>query len=1236
MAQDIHRPSTPEGGTLDGAHSYPSVAPPEEAEERSNPGSAQDVNTSPLPAKHWLPFSLRRPFLLFLAILCLLMAIAGEVMRQYSKHNHGLVHLETYKSLGLAAGLFVYVPTTVAVLLVTLWNICALDVLRLEPYFQLANQEGASGSVLFTNYSFTYGILAPIRALRNQHWVVAIVSSVALLLRTMLPSLMSGLIVLNEMNIVTMKPINTWPDLINLETQDVMLSYEASHSRNSSEFHADTFFFYQTHNYAIPPIVRLPEDDSEASTWKMNETAYWADLNCVEVSLKNIIPDINPTNSTSSTTLTWNVTDIAFDKLPYSGDADSCMVSFLLNSNMPVREGSYQVRHWEPLNVNGSATDSATMNITGCESFALFGLSINMGSSLKNFSSDATSFGCSSRYLKGKAEIAFPVNTSFVDAKHVLGPTESVSSSQFSISSFESLLHTKYSNANLVTPGSRHQISSLTTSTGVNGTLLSDLTPVDIKDYQSEIRQLWNHNFVNSMRQFFNTTGDPTPVDARQITDTTLYQVTSRSALMAEGLLLVAFLVLIGLFFLYPRRLNFLCGDPNSIAAQCAILTDTFAAGNSLIRSEIAFDRATPRQLRRFARTLSCRWIDTPDGKRIDIVPNDPNLPFLELPSSRLRRNPRPHFLTPPWFLIECAVMAGVLAAFGVAFQYVRLDKINSNSAGVTFIYYFLIYGPTIIASMIGSLFISIYRHLSNLEPWVRLQKGMAVAKQSITANYGSQTPIVSWMTFRHSAPPILVMLSLMCFLDMFLTVASSGMFEPILYNSTVPTSSLSARYNQSRFLNPPVRVEFNGNSLISDSLVMGYSLLAWTTPDTSFYPMVIHNNDPDYDWEEYNAIARGVGVDLQCSKLPTSASSHDRSTGNLYWTYQPYSDIDTNCTVEFQQPVSEHRLFNESVYFRGPMNASDICQKTFMVITYNDFDSINATSGDNSTVFQCAPQIQIQDFVIDFEYEGTVDDWEPVAGSAITSGEMFQNASASLVPFTQAFLRQTRLARQDINPNQYDWAVLLVRQVHDTFDDSDSLDLSLLKQAVQLGYQSTFSTYLSLWRDIYFDPILHNTSFIPGTTTDTFYGIEPSYTTIFIILVLLSIDLSVLMAVFWFRHRHYNGPQIPRSIGSLIPLIANSRILGDVRDTAGWTEAKRREHLDKLGRKYRYGEYTLPNGEKRLALDYDEKPLYEPFDEQQHELGDICVDPIPDQDAEPPSAAVSTTQLINEHNDRS
>lgn len=1214
-------------------------------------GATQSPNIPGEQKKYWIPFSLRRPALISLAAFLLILAIACEFIRSYSNRHQGLIHLNTYRALGLTAGLFVYVPTGLAVLVVALWNICTLDILRLEPYFQLAKPEGTSGAALFTNYCFSYGILAPIRAFQNRHWIVLVVSSVSLVMRTMLPSLMSGLIVLEDKNIVTAKPINTWPTLVNLETQSTWLASEASYSRNTSMFHANTFFFYQTHNYAIPPIVRLPEDDTESSIWKMNQTAYWADLKCVERSLNNIVPERGTFDSTSSA-LIWNVSRVQFDHLP-NGASDSCTIDITLKSHTPTGNGPFQVRHWEPLNPNATVNASDTMHQTGCESFAVLGIAINLGSSSQNFSSSATAFGCTTSYLNASTEISFPTNTSFVAAEHVSGPVNTLNSSQLSISSFEGLLYAKYLSGNLMTPSDRLRVPSLTTSNGVNGTLINDLTPTNIIDYQTDIRRLWNHHFVNAMNRFFNTTGNPRPVISQQTTETVLYQVTSRSALITEGILLAGFTLLLVLAYTYPLRANFLLADPGSIAAQCAILTDKFSTPNPLMQTRNGFQRTTPRRIRQFARTLWCQWIDTPDGKRIDIITRERTHAALESSKARPRRNPKPHFLNLPWFVIECAVMATVLGAFGVAFQLIRLDKIDYDTTGANIIYFFLIYGPTIIASMISTLYISIYRHLSNLEPWVRLQKGMALASQSLNVNYGSQTPVTSWRTFRPTAPPILLLLSAMCFMDFFLTIVSSGMFEPQIYNSTEPTSALFAQYNQSQFLKPDVQMAFSGNSFISDGLITGYSLLAWTTPNTSFFPLRvdIDYKDPDYFYEEYHARTRGVSVNLQCQVIPSSDSWQDRVSGNTYWNYQPYQDLDRNCTAKFQRPAEEYRLFNESVYFRASMNSTEVCEKSFVVITYGDFDNVDANLGANSTTFYCAPEIQLQDFDVDFDFDGMVDDWDPVAGTSITAGEMFQNASAGLVPFTSAFLRQTRSGGHDrpLFVDQYDWAVVLTRQVYNTLTSSeDAFHPLILAKAVELGYQSTFSNYLTLWRDIYLHPVPQNAVPIRGTATDTYWVIEPSNHIIIIIIVLLSLDLSVLMAVFWFRHKHYNGPQAPTSCGALMPWIAQSRIRSDVRGTSEWSEAKRCEHLNILNKRYRYGEFKMSNGSTRLALDYDSKIMNE-TDERGYEMNELH-DHSPhtdrgselDQDQEtrsqigPLSAATSTAHLIFDNNDRS
>ncbi|KAJ5653063.1 hypothetical protein N7490_000066 [Penicillium lividum] len=1035
---------------------------------------------------------------------------------------------------------------------------------------------------------------------------------------------MSGLVNLDEPAIVSTRHVDTWPRLVDLEIQSAWLANAASYSNNGTNTLLDTFFFYQNSNYSLPPISRPVHEGSSASTWAVTQDIYWAELSCVEAQSTDIshIMWVDPISTEK--TLRWNVRK---DKFPNSSDtnADSnCQIEFTLNSTYPTAgNGLSQIRHWEPLNPDDNSEATSTLNSTGCNSLSLMGLIIEFDPTSRILASNATIFGCTNSYLRANAAITLPTNSSVANIKNISSTKATLSPTELDISNFRNLLFTKYLQNDLALWDNGRPIS-LPGTTGVNDTLLeSFISPISIAQYERDVSQLWNKHFVVAFNHFFDTAIGPMRVNAILHTATIIYSVIGKSAILAEAILFLAFVLLVVMSFLYPLRPNLLQSDPGSIAAQCALITDKLSSLSPLTPSNLNYTRATPRQLRRFARTLWCKWIDGPEGKRIDITPRDGHIsiPASEISEVRRRTRPlsRPHFLTLPWFLLECLLMAGVLGTFGVSFQFIRVDKFDSSdSTGTTVLAYFLIYGPTVIASMISSLFASVHRHVGYMEPWVQLQKGMALATQSLTVNYCAYTPVTVWKQLRENRPPLLVILSFVCILDFVLTIVSSGMFEPSVEYWTEHTDAFTAQYNGSLFFNPDIRPEFTGFGLISDSLATGNSLLSWNTPSLSFFSLDINDPDAEWtDWTMYTTRTRGIGIELQCGELSPSQSRYSNISGFSYWDYTTASD--TKCTAELVNSTQKSQSRNTALYFTPSMNSSLACQKTFLVSLSGSSNATNTTqkaaATESPSVFHCSPKLIIQDFEVRVDPDGMIHSSTPIPNTSVESGSMFQNASDSLVPFSQAFIRQGQA--------NYSWAGLLTTQVYTNFISDPTMSYyhsqshshsgsrfkaphgdgpknetqrkALWLHTLQAVYKATFSTYTTLQRDIYLSPLATpqdtNTT-IAGTVTAAVWEISPSNTTIVIIIILISLDLCVLVAVFWLRHDRHAGPPIPRSVGSLVPWISNSRMLNDIRDTAQMSQDERKLHLQRLGHRYRFGKWAGADG--RVALDHDEKLMAE------------------------------------------
>ena len=144
------------------------------------------------------------------------------------------------------------------------------------------------------------------------------------------------------------------------------------------------------------------------------------------------------------------------------------------------------------------------------------------------------------------------------------------------------------------------------------------------------------------------------------------------------------------------------------------------------------------------------------------------------------------------------------------------------------------------------------------------------------------------------------------------------------------------------------------------------------------------------------------------------------------------------------------------------------------------------------------------------------------------------------------------------------------------------------LIKSVQTVYQTVFTTHLALWKDKYLVRLpSHSSQPVHGNILDSLWGFMPSTSLVVIIICLLAIDAIALMTVFTVRFRRYRGPRVPRSIGSLIPWVVQSRMLADLGETCEMSERERERYLLEKDCKYRVGDFSAVCGPP-WALDYD------------------------------------------------
>jgi Protein of unknown function (DUF3433) len=118
---------------------------------------------------NWKPVSLRAPFLLAVIIVSIALVIALQLLLFQSQRDGGILFAKNVNSLPLSTTFpYLYLPTIIAVIYGFMWSWIDLDVRRIEPFLQLAKEEGATGrESLLLHYPVDFLASVPIKAMKS-------------------------------------------------------------------------------------------------------------------------------------------------------------------------------------------------------------------------------------------------------------------------------------------------------------------------------------------------------------------------------------------------------------------------------------------------------------------------------------------------------------------------------------------------------------------------------------------------------------------------------------------------------------------------------------------------------------------------------------------------------------------------------------------------------------------------------------------------------------------------------------------------------------------------------------------------------------------------------------------------------------------------------------------------------------------------------------------------------------
>lgn len=139
------------------------------------------------PHPNWKPFSMRAPYLSFIILLSVGLAVAQEVAYQSSP----LFPFESPNQV--PPGIYFatkFLPTIITVAYGVLWQFTDFEVRRLEAFYQLSKPGGAlAAESINVDYITAFSFFRPIRALRLRHYAVAISSVATVISISLVPTL---------------------------------------------------------------------------------------------------------------------------------------------------------------------------------------------------------------------------------------------------------------------------------------------------------------------------------------------------------------------------------------------------------------------------------------------------------------------------------------------------------------------------------------------------------------------------------------------------------------------------------------------------------------------------------------------------------------------------------------------------------------------------------------------------------------------------------------------------------------------------------------------------------------------------------------------------------------------------------------------------------------------------------------------------------------------------------------
>lgn len=1188
----------------------------------------------------WKPISLRTPFIVSTIVISLGLAVLLQVLLVRSQNNEGLLFASRIVNLSLwSRFLYLYLPTTIAVVYSLAWSWIDQDTKRIEPWRQLSKAEGATAhDSLLLHYASDFLAVVPVKALRRRHWPVFIASTALVLTSWALTPLQAAIFATHAVTKAYNEPMLVSTKYLSTSEQQSKVTVNYTYSVFNIAWLNESLPPYMSRQVALAPFQpqTLSSQIRDLETWTAATTLFSVDVGCQPAILESGCP---------STELCY--TSLYGCKVPYPYGPDG---------NQTIGgSGIWQVKEYTAFYAayqNGGLADYYISPYCPANASDVFLAAFAQN---KRHAADtpknATTLFCKPTYYRQNASATVRRQDRQIVNITTTGNKLPVPATMFNPGRLEGQMNSAIQQRTVRGeipssrwPDQREQLSKLPLSIydgdqvpmmagmaiGADNRPLQDyLDPHTLaQSYEAAYRLLFARAMIDVLQADFSTASTANGTRCYHVE--AVYMVPGITYAV-EAILCVSVLLALTLWAIGLRSRVLLRDDPGSIATLMTMTSNDESLLECFSRFEGMHDRDCKQLL---------------DGERYRVDHNNSTYTLRRL-GDLSHPGPAATLIVPasedkpiyrPW---EFSLLVGgvlLVIQFGLLATLSYLYN-TGESAGIPlpssnrFVRQMLEnYVPTIIATLIEPVWVMLNRLLCALQPFEELRKGAATARRSIELNYVSMPPQLAIVKAIVERRFLLGAVCFMALLANLLAVAFGAMF-----NEATVSVAIAMNFTQ---VYQPLFKAIDGKAgpygttpkdgagldqvyITMSNLTTGTSMPVWTD-DNSFYLPFAPAVTTD-ETRKYRATTRAFRASLQCRHLQQgSPDSWSLTIGSQSQTTWPATanlsvhisdsqfgvsscvaenlaivtqldddqcpqgdtamEIVTTMWAPGNSSLAEHdacRKLVVSGWFRSP--AGDACMRGSENGTSSQWNV--SVTDDGATVIACMPGLATQSVHVTVSPEGIVDSVDVLSPPDTDIPKYFTGDPEQLILQANNFLINNgeeygvspggTWHNDSFSSNWNNYIMELIAGNDNTLNPRSRPPSSV--EAVAL-FSAMYSKLFAIWLGIHHTEFLEQTAHTPIETVGEMLQEETRITIskpMFWIAIAILATYALVILAVYARRPDRFLPYLPTTIASIIALFAASRTVRSFIEYAHLSERERNMRLAECDLRFGYGTFV-------------------------------------------------------------